>query len=243
LFIRLEVKRKINSSGYDVVAFDCDSTLSAVEGIDLLADRHGKKELVEEITHKAMNGHSNYAEALQLRLSLVRPNTEDLKWLTEMYIKRTTRGTKTLIKRLKSAGKRIYIISGGFENALIPFAEYLGIPEYRVFGNKILFNPKGEYLGFDKDNPLSRNHGKRSLLKQIAKTGSTVFVGDGITDLEAKDVVDLFVGFGGIKVRDVVKNEADIFLETPTLDAIFDISSGNLTNYNNKSRIGLGVKF
>ena len=36
------MKRKIRSQGYDIIVFDCDSTLSAVEGIDLLAKKHGK---------------------------------------------------------------------------------------------------------------------------------------------------------------------------------------------------------
>lgn len=37
-------------------------------------------------------------------------------------------------------------------------------------------------------------------------------VGDGVTDLQARPPADLFVGFGGIVTRDVVKKNADWFV-------------------------------
>lgn len=218
--------RKISPKGYDIVVFDCDSTLSAVEGIDLLAEKHGVKEEVEELTHRAMNGHNSFAEALALRLSLVRPLKEDLVWLGQEYINRIVPGTKELISDLKKDGKDIYIISGGFEAALRIFTKYIGVYESHLFSNVLLFDHDGKYVGFDRKNPLSKDHGKRTVLKKISSLGSTLFVGDGVTDLEAKDVVDLFVGFGGVKVRDVVKKESDVFIEDATLKKIRLIASG-----------------
>ncbi|MEK7163765.1 MAG: HAD-IB family phosphatase [Patescibacteria group bacterium] len=221
------MKRKINPRGYDIIIFDCDSTLSAVEGIDLLAEKHGIKDKVEELTHLAMNGHSNFADALALRLELVQPTREDLYWLGEEYIRKTTPGTKELISELHKIDKEIYIISGGFKDAIRIFAKHINIKESHVFSNVLFFDQEGKYTGFDKTNPLSKNHGKRITLKELAKMGNTLFVGDGITDLEAKDVVDLFVGFGGVQVRDAVKKEADIFIEEKTLKKIVNIASGS----------------
>lgn len=37
-------------------------------------------------------------------------------------------------------------------------------------------------------------------------------VGDGVTDLQARPPADLFVGFGGIVTRAVVKQHADWFV-------------------------------
>jgi phosphoserine phosphatase len=37
-------------------------------------------------------------------------------------------------------------------------------------------------------------------------------VGDGVTDLETKPVVDLFIGFGGVHVRPRVKENAPVFV-------------------------------
>ena len=39
-----------------------------------------------------------------------------------------------------------------------------------------------------------------------------VMVGDGATDLEARPPADLFIGFGGVAVREVVKENADWFV-------------------------------
>ena len=41
---------------YDHIFFDCDSTLSTIEGIDILAENVGKKDEVEELTKAAMEG-------------------------------------------------------------------------------------------------------------------------------------------------------------------------------------------
>jgi phosphoserine phosphatase len=37
-------------------------------------------------------------------------------------------------------------------------------------------------------------------------------IGDGVSDLETKPVVDLFVGFGGFTTRDRVKRESEVFV-------------------------------
>jgi len=220
------IKRKISPQGYDIVVFDCDSTLSSIEGIDLLAEKHEQKELVESITHKAMNGNHNFAKALALRLDIVRPRIEDMYWLGHEYIKNIVPGTKELIHDLRKNNIEVYIISGGFEIALKIFAKYLNIKEGNVFSNILVFNELGGYQGFDKNNPLAKNHGKKKILKELAKNKLTLFVGDGITDLEAKEDVNLFVGFGGVKVRNKVKNEADIFIEARNLREIKQIALG-----------------
>jgi len=220
------MKRKANPQGYNVVVFDCDSTLSAVEGIDLLAEKYGVKKEVEKITHHAMNGHSNFADALAFRLQLVRPCKSDMKWLGGQYIEREVPGTKELVTKLKKLRKKVFIISGGFDSAIKIFASHIGVKKSNVLCNSLLFDKSGKYRGFDNSNPLSKNHGKKIVLKQITKLGSTVFVGDGVTDLEAKNVVDLFVGFGGVKVREVVKRESDIFIDDNTLLRMKDIAIG-----------------
>lgn len=222
----MQNKRPINPQGYDIVVFDCDSTLSSIEGIDLLAEKRGKKKEVEEITHKAMNGHSSFAEALSLRLNLVKPHLDDLTWLGQEYIKNIVPETKELINSLREHNKEVYIISGGFEIALKIFAKHIDIDESNVFSNVLLFDKDGNYLSFDKSNPLAKNHGKKMVLKELAKNKSTIFIGDGITDLEAKDEVDLFVGFGGIKTREIVKAEADIFIEDNNLSSIKNLILG-----------------
>ena len=46
-----------NAQGkFRAVCFDCDSTLSRLEGIDELASRYGRKDEVALLTEAAMNG-------------------------------------------------------------------------------------------------------------------------------------------------------------------------------------------
>ena len=40
-----------------------------------------------------------------------------------------------------------------------------------------------------------------------------VMIGDGVSDLETKEDVDLFVGFGGVVARDKVREGCDLWLE------------------------------
>lgn len=35
-------------------------------------------------------------------------------------------------------------------------------------------------------------------------------IGDGVTDLETRDVVDAFIGYAGVKDREAVQNAADL---------------------------------
>ena len=37
-------------------------------------------------------------------------------------------------------------------------------------------------------------------------------IGDGASDLEAKPAVDLFIGFGGVHIRPLVRDNADVFV-------------------------------
>jgi len=51
-----------------------------------------------------------------------------------------------------------------------------------------------------------------SSIKRIHGYEKIAMVGDGVTDLQARPPADLFVGFGGIVTRDVVKEGADLFV-------------------------------
>jgi phosphoserine phosphatase len=98
-----------------------------------------------------------------------------------------------------------------------PLAEKLNISKERIFANNLLFNADGSYAGFDTNEPTSRAGGKAKVVADLkAKHGySPVFmVGDGATDLEARAPggADAFIGFGGVVVREAVKNGADWYV-------------------------------
>ena len=70
-------------TGADIVFLDCDSTLSAVEGIDELASRNGSD--VATLTTDAMAGRVTMESVYRRRLELIDPGTDDLIWLADRY--------------------------------------------------------------------------------------------------------------------------------------------------------------
>ena len=116
----------------------------------------------------------------------------------------------------------LFIVSAGIEQAILPLAARLGIPERSVFAVRLAFDAGGDYAGFDRTSPLTRNGGKETIVMNVRarSKGKAVFIGDGVTDLEAKAAVDLFIGFGGVKQRERVRGESDVYLTEPFLAGI-----------------------
>ncbi|CAI5519444.1 unnamed protein product [Closterium sp. Naga37s-1] len=98
-----------------------------------------------------------------------------------------------------------------------PVAALLDIPVTNIFANRLLFEEgSGAYAGFDANEPTSRSGGKARAIAQLKQEHgfkSLVMVGDGATDLEARQPggADMFIGYGGIQVRKVVAAESDWF--------------------------------
>jgi HAD superfamily phosphoserine phosphatase-like hydrolase len=203
--------------GISTIIFDCDSTLVSIEGIDELARLKGVEKQIIPLTEQAMNGELAPEDVFKKRLEIIKPTKQELLELGQLYIKHLLPGTKDIIMRLKNQGIKIYIVSGGYDLPLHILADYLDIPRRNVHANIIHFTKNGEYAGLDESIPLWKKCGKEI---------------DGVTDAEAKDAVDIFIGFGGVKKRDAVKKEAHIYLETPTLAPLLHIANENGCRHN-----------
>jgi phosphoserine phosphatase len=51
-----------------------------------------------------------------------------------------------------------------------------------------------------------------------------MLIGDGTSDLEAGEAVDLFVGYGGVVARERVQAEADVFIRGESLAPILPLA-------------------
>ena len=98
---------------FDVICFDCDSTLSKIEGIDELAGRVGLGEAMAKLTDAAMNGEVPLEAVYEQRLSLIRPDRDSIDWLGNLYIERIVDGVKEVFETLSAQNKELHIISGG----------------------------------------------------------------------------------------------------------------------------------
>lgn len=197
-----------------LIVFDCDSTLSAIEGIDELGRCKGPEVFarVEAMTNDAMNGKISVEAVFGERLRIIRPSAADVAAVGRRYIETVEPTAVVALAALRAAGWTPVILSGGFRNAIRPLADYLRVE--RVEAVDLFFDEVGGYAGFDEAYPTTRSGGKPEVIARLrSEFGAerVVMVGDGVSDLETKPVVELFVGFGRYVAREKVRAGAGRF--------------------------------
>ncbi len=195
---------------YRLVFFDVDSTLVTIEGIDVLA--RGNPEIAR-LTEAAMNGDISVDEVYGKRLEIIHPSRADVEALGRRYLESLVDGAPEAIDQLRYAGAQIHLVTAGIAQAIEPLASKLGLSERAVHAVALQFDDRGAYAGFDRHSPLTRSGGKELVVRDVRarSKGKAAFVGDGVTDLETKPAVDLFIGFGGVHVRPRVKENAEVY--------------------------------
>ena len=194
---------------------DCDSTLSSIEGIDGLARISNPAIFVEveKLTNLAMNGETPLEEVFKRRMEIIKPNREMIVRVSERYIETIVPGVENMLAVALSKGWMPVIISGGFAPIIKPLAERLGIKHVEAV--PLFFGNSGEYAGYGESFPTTRNLGKNEIIRDWKKAllpEQVIMIGDGVSDLETKPDVDLMIGFGGVVVREKVKQGADFWL-------------------------------
>jgi len=176
----------------------------------MLAAAVGKSYEVTQLTNSAMGGSMEFQKALETRLNIIRPNQQMIENLLKFQPPTITPGMDKLISRLHENGRTVVLVSGGFRPIVQFVADKLGIKKENVYCVDLKFDTTGNYSDFDRDGIVSRSGGKRNVMKLLKdKHKSIVFVGDGATDLEAKGVADLMIGFGANAIREKVRKECD----------------------------------
>ena len=205
------------TSQYDkIIIFDCDSTLSSIEGVDELARVAGEEatQQIEKMTESAMEGTISLESIFAKRLEIIQPSASNVSKVGQLYIDTVEPSAKQLIATVKDRGWGTPIIlSGGYRQAIKPLADYLGVELIEAVD--LYFNENGSYRDFDRNYPSTRSGGKPEVVKSLRNKYSPekiVAIGDGVSDLESKSVVDMFIGFGRYALREKVKQEADYFI-------------------------------
>lgn len=230
-------------TSYDLIFFDCDSTLSTIEGIDELAKLKGKEGRVGLLTDKAMNGELDLKDVYGKRLKAIRPTRGQLKAVEERYIETVVEDAKEVIAALQFIGKDVFIISGGLVDAVRGFGRWLGVPPEKIRAVELEYNElSGEWWRYNEpkaqhektyleyvEGPLTVSSGKPDIINELAgkSHGRRFMIGDGSSDLATRDNVDLFVGYGGIVARDKVKAESDVFLQAISLAPVLPLATGH----------------
>ena len=228
-----------------IFLIDFDSTFITHEGLDefatiVLAGNKDKDKILAKfktITKQGMEGILPFDVSLKRRVRLLKANKSQI----EKVVKKLKRVITPSIRRNKKFftdyKNRIYVISGGFKEFIIPVVKQFGIDENQVFENTFTYNKSGNITGFDKTNVLATEKGKTKLVKSLNLKGDLFVIGDGATDFQIKKagLAKKFIAFTENTTRlQVVKNADHV---APTFDEFLYMNNLPMTVSYPKNRI------
>jgi phosphoserine phosphatase len=213
---------------FGTVVFDCDSTLSAIEGIEELAREHRAE--VEALTEDAMRGKVALEQVYGRRLELVKPPRGRVLGLGQRYIETLVPDARETVAALLGEGVHVRVISGGLKPAVMILAQALGVEDSAVDAVDVYFGADGGYSGFDMSSPLAASEGKLKVVESWADRvpRPIMLVGDGATDLEALPAVDAFVAFAGVAFRPAVVEAANAVIRDRSLAPVVPWALGGV---------------
>ncbi|MBI3242763.1 MAG: HAD-IB family phosphatase [Chloroflexi bacterium] len=232
----------------DLIIFDCDSTLTAVEGIDELARLTDSVEDVAALTKRAMDGEIPLESVYSHRLDISNPTRAQVNHIRRIYRQHVIPGAAKLIEALQELNCKVFIVSGGLIEPVRDFGVWLGVPRENIYAVDMEYdqlagqwwryweqpgghNPQANYLNV-RESPLTGTGGKNLMIRAIRANhaGRAMLVGDGLSDLEARSEVELFVGFGGAAYRERVARESPLYIQRGGLAALLPLALGRLAS-------------
>ncbi len=208
-------------SNFSLVAMDMDSTLVGIESIDEIADMHGARKQVSELTEKAMYGEINFSEGLVQRVALLKGLDHSV--LQRVYDERLVLnpGAEKMLKQMKMAGIKTMLVSGGFTFFTDKLRDRLGLDytfanTLEIVDGKLTGRLVGEIMGAQ---------GKGRVLKQICKQlgfrkENLIAIGDGANDLPMFAEAGVSVAY---HAKPIVQKNATYVINHVGLDGVINI--------------------
>ena len=194
---------------------------------------------IVQITNGGMDGKVSFRESLQQRVALLEARKEHLPELISRLKNLVSNSFQRNRAFFEDHTDRIFIISNGFKEFIVPIVSEYGIKEENVFANTFVYDENNNIVGFDTDNVLSANNGKVEKLKAMNLKGDVYVIGDGYTDYEIKaaGLANKFYAFTENVSRQNVLDNADHI--TPSLDEFLYLNKMNTTISYPKNRINV----
>lgn len=209
----------------DAVVFDCDGTLSVLEGIDELARSNGVGDMVESLTAHAMSKAGISEEMYHARLHLVQPKLEQVIAAGQQYFKQQVPHVSEVIQLLQRLNKHVYIVSAGLHPSVEYFGELLNVPRKNIYAVNIHFDSDRKYIDFDRTSPLINSHGKREIITQLKQRHPRIMhVGDGLNDYVVYDLVTRFIGFGGVFYRENIAKGCEYYIKAASMAPLLPLT-------------------
>ncbi|HVX48265.1 MAG TPA: HAD-IB family phosphatase [Candidatus Saccharimonadales bacterium] len=193
---------------------DWDSTVCQKETLDFVAEFVlSDVELVEfrACTDRGMTGNLSFSESLAQRFSMLRVRRDQVVEAGELLVEHldpTAVARRPCIERNQD---RIHVVSGGFEELILPSVSRLGIRPDHVYANRFVYDEDDYVVGADPERLTAHDGGKAAQVKALALDGLKVVIGDGHNDLLIKQLgcADVFIAYTRHQHREGVVAGAD----------------------------------
>ncbi|KIO50255.1 phosphoserine phosphatase SerB [Nitrosospira sp. NpAV] len=215
------VENSMPLGDFGLVAMDMDSTLLAIESIDEIADMHGVKPQVSDITLRTMRGEIVFAESLRLRTALLQGLDQNA--LQQVYDERVrlSPGAEKMLQRMQSVGLRTMVISGGFTFFTDRIRKKLGFDyaaanTLEILEGKLTGKVLGEIIGAQ---------GKADILKRVReelglKREQVIAIGDGANDLKMLEEAGVSIAY---HAKPIVQEKATYSINHVGLDGVVNL--------------------
>ncbi len=215
------VAQTVQLADFGLVAMDMDSTLVAIESIDEIADLHGVKLQVAEITASTMRGEIDFAESLTRRMALLQGLDQEA--LHRVYAERLqlNPGAEKMLRRLQAAGIRTLLVSGGFTFFTDRLKARLGLDyaaanTLEIVDGKLTGKVLGEIIGAQ---------GKADVLKRVRdelglRREQVIAIGDGANDLQMLAEAGVSIAY---HAKPIVQEKATYAINHVGLDGVLNL--------------------
>ena len=202
-----------------LVVTDVDSTFIQQEVIELLAEHAGTRDLVAEVTERAMRGELDFAASLRERVAtLAGVPVTALDAVREAVV--LSPGAAELVAECHRRGWAFGLVSGGFEEIVGPIAASLGITHVRANRLEVADGVlTGRTLGTVVDRSVKAETLREWADAEGVALADTVAVGDGANDLDMLATAGVGIAY---RAKPVVRAQAAHAIEH-SLDEVLEL--------------------
>jgi phosphoserine phosphatase len=198
-----------------IVLFDLSSTLATVETWDLLSKHKPIPQNIKEINNNAMNGHLSSKELLQKLLPQLSVSRQDKDEIKNIALTHLSVDALRLIRKLcQLPHVRLGILSLHFQETVSEVGSLIGCDPLLCYGLRLNYDTNGQSNGYDADQLITQENGKALVVQDIKSKypdSIVVHIGDSVTDLATQGIADMFIGYGGVEVRQKVRDKSKFF--------------------------------